>query len=124
MNRKGSRGQSSSSGDTAEVSKSSRRSSSTNGESSMKERTTTDRGRQPRKTSKDISDSANKPRKPKDSSAGNGIPKKSGRKKKLKDKLDSDDIGGESSRRNRSIELDTVSESESRFSNASGFEDN
>ncbi|XWS47003.1 hypothetical protein CRYUN_Cryun14cG0116500 [Craigia yunnanensis] len=139
ISRKGSRGQSSLPRDMPELPKSSRRSSSTNGnatgESSIKEKP--DKPRQSRKpsknsSSKDTSDSL-KPRKSKDANQATGstsqdlpsIPKKSSRRKKSKDSS----VGG-SSRRYRSQDLDAGSESgsvsrarEERLSNASGFEE-
>ena len=119
--------------------KSSRRSSSTNGngtgKSSIKEKP--DKPKQSRKPSKNSSskDTSNspKPRKPKDAKQATdstsqnlpGIPKKSSRRKKSKDSS----VGG-SSRRYISQDLDTGSESgsvsrarEERLSNASGFEE-
>ncbi|XWS76225.1 hypothetical protein CRYUN_Cryun01aG0157300 [Craigia yunnanensis] len=134
---KGSRGQSSSSRDMPELPKSSKRSSSTNGngtgESSIKEKPDKSRqSRKPSKNSKDTSDS-NKPRKLKDPNQATdstsrdlpGLPKKTSRRKKSKDSS----VGG-SSRRYRTEDLDTGSESgsvsrgrEERLSNASGFEE-
>ncbi|XP_022727699.1 CRIB domain-containing protein RIC6-like [Durio zibethinus] len=140
-NRKGSRRQSSSSRDMPELPKSSRRSSSTNGngtgESSMKEKP--DKPRQSRKpsnnsSSKDTSDGIAKPKKSKDANQATdsasqdlpGIPKKSGRRKKSKDR---DSVEG-SSRRSRTQDLDNGSESGSvsrgrgeQLSNASAFEE-
>ncbi|XP_022769873.1 CRIB domain-containing protein RIC6-like [Durio zibethinus] len=130
--RKGSRRQSSSSRDMPELPKSSKRSSSTDGnvtdESSMKEKP--DKPRQSRKPSKN---SSSKDRKPKDPNQATdstsqdlpGLPKKSGRRKKSKDSS----VDG-SSRRHRTQDFDTGSESgsvsgalEERRSNASGFEE-
>ncbi|XVE72901.1 hypothetical protein DITRI_Ditri11bG0075400 [Diplodiscus trichospermus] len=136
---KSSRGQSSTTRDMPELPKSSKRSSSANGngkgESSLKEKTDKPKSRKPSKnsSSKDTSDGT-KPRKSRDpnqatdstSQDPTGFPKKSSRRKKSKDSS----VGGSSRRSRTGQDIDAGSESGSvskalteRLGNASGFEE-
>ncbi|XVF21548.1 hypothetical protein REPUB_Repub12eG0099300 [Reevesia pubescens] len=134
--RKDSKGQSSSPKNIPEMPKTSKRGSSTNGTGESRVKEKPDKPRQSRKPSKNSSretSDCNKPRKSKDQNEAidstsqelPGVPKKSSRRKKSKDSS----VGG-SSRRHRTQDLDTGSESgyvsrpqEERLCNASAFEE-